>query len=226
MDNLSPPSSTGSSPPLYEGDEPLLVDDEEARAILEAPSRSSSNGDQGSSEEDDAHLEGLTSSEREILTLLAVDKKLASVLDLAAAALSSLRPTPANQVILVGNASALGAFKAHASEYYKALDVRFPPSSAYSADTHPMFPLHYAQDIQLTLRNSIHLIRRARISPNLLLDNPPQSSVLRGVIAPGAIDEKVGLGKGALRMEKLAWMDIRSALERLSSERSKTSEAA
>ena len=91
MDNLSPPSSTGSSPPLYEGDEPLLVDDEEARAILEAPSRSSSNGDQGSSEEDDAHLEGLTSSEREILTLLAVDKvipvSLLSELETAASSL-------------------------------------------------------------------------------------------------------------------------------------------
>ena len=36
------------------------------------------------------------------------------------------------------------------------------------------------QDIQLSLRNAIHVVRKSRISPRVLSENPPTSSVLRG----------------------------------------------
>lgn len=72
------------------------------------------------------------------------------------------------------------------------------------------------QDIQLTLRSSIHQVRRARILPRALQD--PQAnlgSVLRGTIAHGALaeDDNVGLSVGATRMEQETWQDIARCLE-------------
>lgn len=89
----------------------------------------------------------------------------------------------------------------------------------------------FPQDIQLTLRNSIHIIRKARISPRTLMENPSLGSVLannlsgRGGsssqadpskddsndkvnIAPGVVssdDQGAGLSRGAMRMEIETW---------------------
>ena len=92
------------------------------------------------------------------------------------------------------------------------------------------------QDIQLSLRNAIHVVRRLRISPRLLSENPPSSSVLRGGdsattgMAAGALSharndtgegEGKGrggeaqpdpLGRGAKRMETETWRDVVDAL--------------
>ena len=90
------------------------------------------------------------------------------------------------------------------------------------------------QDIQLSLRNAIHVVRRLRISPRLLSENPPSSSVLRGGggsttatgMAAGALPhardgtgkgeraeaEPDPLGRGAKRMETETWRDIVEAL--------------
>jgi len=155
--------------------------------------------DDDDDEEEEEGVQGLTTSEREILTLLAVDKKLASVLDLAATALSGLHPSPSStdesSSVAASAEDPLKSFQHHAGEYYKVLD-----------------------DIQLTLRASIHQVSKARIPPRTLQD--PQASlgsVLRGTIAHGALVEgdNVGLSLGATWMEEETWKDIASCLEDL-----------
>lgn len=116
--------------------------------------RGSDDDDNESDEDDDddedeaAAAAGLSVSEREILTLLAVDKvhwyassavssltpscqKLASVLELAADALSALKIPEANSteapVPTLSLDERATAFENSAAEYYKALDVRITP---------------------------------------------------------------------------------------------------
>lgn len=89
---------------------------------------------------------------------------------------------------------------------------------------------NYHQDIQLTLRNSIHLIRKARISPRTLMENPALGSVLANGpgesnttdskdkvnIAPGVVaDKSAGLSRGAQRMELETWKEGINALKKL-----------
>ena len=77
--STSSTSSSSNSPPVYNGNEPLLDDnDDDGEAsdkhaeIGALPSEASN--DIESDNDEDAHVDGLTSAEREILTLLAVDK--------------------------------------------------------------------------------------------------------------------------------------------------------
>lgn len=70
------------------------------------------------------------------------------------------------------------------------------------------------QDIQLTLRASIHALRQTKISPRTLAENPAMGSVMRGTtVAPGTLPQGAGLGKGATRMQTEALKDLVEALE-------------
>jgi len=70
------------------------------------------------------------------------------------------------------------------------------------------------QDIQLTLRASIHSLRQTKISPRTLAENPAMGSVMRGTtVAPGTLSHGGGLGKGATRMQTEALKDLVEALE-------------
>ena len=78
------------------------------------------------------------------------------------------------------------------------------------------------QDIQLTLRNSIQVIRKSRISPRILLDNPNAASSRTGPIGRGSLpkssggaEEDDGLSKGARRMETKIWADALAALKKM-----------
>ncbi|KAL7005454.1 hypothetical protein EMMF5_005008 [Cystobasidiomycetes sp. EMM_F5] len=234
MDVDEPSSPEAATPELPDDIDDVFSDDDDGERVRDGPltvpatttsATASGSGVEGSGDENEGNddddddeddeedaaaqaVQSLTVSEREILTLLAVDKKLTSVLDLAANALDCLGPPQAASAI----ADPLKLFEAAASEYYKALD-----------------------DIQLTLRNSIHLVRQHRIPPSLLvssLAHPASTSVLSpsGPIAPGvvpaesadtsSIDAASPLGKGAMRMQAEAWNDLAQALHSLQLPRS------
>ena len=76
--------------------------------------------------------------------------------------------------------------------------------------------VHIYQDIQSALRNSIHLIKRNRISPALLqnsLTQPSYTSVLRDTpVAPGVNTS----ASGSLRLETQVWNDIANLIAKLS----------
>lgn len=130
------------------------------------------------------------------------------MLDLAASAMDSLKAD--------GTASAeqtvgLLQFEQKAGEYYNALDVR----SKRIRSSSPLTAYTY-QDIQSALRNSIHLIKRNRISPALLqnsLTQPSYTSVLRDTpVAPGVNTS----ASGSLRLETQVWNDIANLIAKLS----------